>query len=73
MAQISNFYTGRYFIDGSIKSYDDVPNRIRRVTARRMTDVACEFVQANTWVLAAVSSGEKAELAEYNDIITELF
>ncbi len=73
VAQISNFYTGRYFIDGSIKSYDDVPNRIRRVTARRMTDVACEFVQANTWVLAAVSSGEKAELAEYNDIITELF
>lgn len=73
VAQISGFYTGRYFADGSIKSYDDVPNRIRRVTQRRMTDVACQFVQANTWAFAAVSSGEKAELEEYNDIIQGLF
>jgi hypothetical protein len=38
-----------------------------------MTDVAREFVAANTWVFAAVSSGDKAELVEYNDIISELF
>jgi zinc protease len=73
VAQISGFYTSRYFADGSIKGYDDVPNRIRRVTQKRMTDVAREFVAANTWVFAAVSSGDKAELVEYNDIISELF
>jgi predicted Zn-dependent peptidase len=73
VAQISGFYTSRYFADGSIKGYDDVPNRIRRVTPKRMTDVAREFVAANTWVFAAVSSGDKAELVEYNDIISELF
>lgn len=73
VAQISGFYTHRYFADGSIKDYDDVPNRIRRVTRKRMTDVAGEFVAANTWVLAAVSSGDTAELTEYNDIIAELF
>lgn len=73
VAQISSFYTNRYFADGSIKSYDDVPNRIRRVTCKRMTDVAREFIDANTWVLAAVSGGEKAELVEYNEIIKELF
>ena len=73
VAQISGFYTHRYFADGSIKDYDDVPNRIRRVTRKRMTDVAGEFVAANTWVLAAVSSGDTAELTEYNDIVAELF
>ncbi len=73
VAQISSFYTGRYFADGSIKNYDEVPNRIRRVTRTRMRDVACEFIEANTWAFAAVSSGEKAELQEYNDIIAELF
>ena len=73
VAQISSFYTSRYFADGSIKSYDDVPNRIRRVTQKRMTDVAREFIQADTWALAAVSSGDKSELTEYNDIIKELF
>lgn len=73
VAQISNFYISRYFADGSIKSYDDTPNRIRRVTRTRMCDVAREFIEANTWALAAVSSGDKAELETYNDIIAELF
>lgn len=73
VAQISGFYTSRYFADGAIKDYDSIPDRIRRVTCKRMTDVAREFIEANTWVLAAVSSGEKAELVEYNDIIKELF
>lgn len=73
VAQISSFYTSRYFADGSIKDYDDVPNRIKRVSRDRMMSVAQEFMQANTWVLAAVSSGEKAELIEYNDTLKELF
>lgn len=73
VAQISGFYTGRYFTNESIKNYDEVPERIRRVTCKRMVDVAQDFVEANTWVLAAVSSGEKAELTEYNDIVSELF
>jgi hypothetical protein len=38
-----------------------------------MVEVARAFIEANTWVLAAVSSGEKQELMEYNDCIKELF
>ena len=73
VTQISNFYTGRYFTDGFIKDYDAMPERIRRVTRKRMKDVAQEFVDANTWVLAAVSGGEKSDLIGYNDIIEGLF
>lgn len=73
VTQISSFYTGRYFADGSIRDYAAVPDRIRRVSCRRMTDVARDFITENTWVMAAVSSGEKAGLIEYNDTISELF
>ncbi len=73
VSQISGFYTGRYFMNERIMSYDGVPDRIRRITAKRMIDVAREFIDADTWALAAVSSGEKAELVEYNDILKELF
>jgi predicted Zn-dependent peptidase len=73
VAQISNFYTHRYFTDDFIVNYDEVPNRIKNVSCARMVEVAHAFIEANTWVLAAVSSGEKQELVEYNDCIKELF
>jgi len=73
VSQISSFYTGRYFADDFIKNYEAVPKMIDNVTLERMTSTACEFIKANTWVLAAVSSGEKQELIELNDKLATLF
>ena len=73
VAQISGFYTAKYFSNGSIKNYDDVPSHIKRVTRARMVNVAQQFIDHNAWVLAGVSSGDKQELLEYNEILGELF
>lgn len=73
VGQISGFYTGRYFMNKGIMSYEGVPDRIRRVSRKRMVDVAREFVEANTWALAMVSSGDKAEIMEYNEILKGIF
>ena len=73
VAQISGFYTAKYFSNGSIKNYDDVPSHIKRVTRTRMVNVAQQFIDHNAWVLAGVSSGDKQELLEYNEILGELF
>lgn len=73
VAQISNFYTGRYFADGFVKDYEKVPDSIRRVTLERMIATANEFIDSNTWAFAGVSSGEKSELVELNDKLTKLF
>lgn len=73
VAQISNFYTGRYFADGFVKNYDKVPESIRRVTRERMITTAREFIQSDAWALAGVSSGEKAELTTLNDKLVALF
>ena len=73
VAQISGFYTAKYFTDGSIKNYDDVPNRIKRVTCARMVSVAKQFIDGNAWVLAGVSGGDKSQLIEYNETLQELF
>ncbi|MEO6110135.1 MAG: pitrilysin family protein [Candidatus Saccharimonadales bacterium] len=73
VSQISDFYTNRYFADDFIKDYDKIPDLIRRVTREKIMATAQSFIDANTWVLAAVSSGERHELLELNDKVSGLF
>jgi len=73
VAQISNFYTGRYFADGVVKDYEQVPESIRKTTRECMIETTREFMASDTWVLAGVSSGEKSELVELNDKLARLF
>lgn len=73
VAQISSFYTGRYFADGVVKDYDKVPQSIMRTSRDQMITTAREFIASDAWVLAGVSSGEKGELVALNDKLTTLF
>ena len=73
VAQISNFYTSRYFADGVVKDYEKVPESIQKTTRSQMIDTAREFIASDTWVLAGVSSGEKEEIVALNDKLARLF
>ncbi|MBH1980267.1 insulinase family protein [Candidatus Saccharibacteria bacterium] len=73
VAQISNFYTSRYFGDGVVKDYEKVPDSITNTSLECMIETAREFINADTWVLAAVGSGEKAEINELNSLLEELY
>jgi predicted Zn-dependent peptidase len=73
VAQISNFYTGRYFADGLVKDYEKVPDSIRKTTRECIINTAREFIENNAWVLAGVSSGEKEDIVELNDKLETLF
>lgn len=73
VSQVSDFYTNRYFADDFIKDYDKVPDMIRRVTREKIMATARSFIEANTWVLAAVSSGDREELVGLGDKINGLF
>ena len=73
VAQISNFYTGRYFSDRNIRDYEEVPNSIAHTTKEMIIETAKEFVDANIWVLAAVGAGEKEEIEELSNKLEKLF
>lgn len=73
VAQISNFYTARYFADGVVKDYEKVPESIRKTTRECMIDTSREFINNNAWVLAGVSSGEKDDIVALNDKLATLF
>jgi predicted Zn-dependent peptidase len=73
VSQISSFYTGRYFADDFIKDYEAVPQMIKNVSLECMVKTAKEFINKNTWVLAAVSSGEKQEIVDLGDKLATLF
>lgn len=73
VSQISGFYTNRYFADGIVKDYDKVPDAIRAVTCDQMVSTAKQFMNSNTWVLAAVSKEEKEEIVSLSDKFETLF
>jgi predicted Zn-dependent peptidase len=73
VSQISGFYTNRYFADGVVKDYERVPDAIRAVTCEQMVNTAKQFMDANTWVLAAVSREEKDEIVNLSDKFNTLF
>ncbi|MDN5275974.1 MAG: putative Zn-dependent peptidase [Candidatus Saccharibacteria bacterium] len=73
VGQISSFYTGRYFADDFIKDYDKVPDSINDVSLERIVKTAREFIDHKVWVLAAVSSGERAEIQELHEKLQDLF
>jgi len=73
VAQISGFYTNRYFADDIVKDYEKVPESINKTSLVCIIDTAREFIAHGTWVLAGVSSGEKEELVELNDKLAGLF
>lgn len=73
VSQISSFYTGRYFADDFIKDYDKVPEMIQRVDLDCITKTAREFINENTWALAAVSSGDRQEVVDLSEKLTPLF
>jgi len=73
VSQITGFYTNQYFNYDCVKDYDKVPDMIRKVNREKIMRVAKEFVDANTWVFAAVSGGDKEEVLELSGKITKLF
>ncbi len=73
VAQISGFYTSRYFADDVVKDYDKVPADILAVSQEQIVETAREFFQADTWVLAGVSSGEKELLLKLQEKLEALF
>ena len=73
VAQISNFYTNRYFADGVVKEYDKVPESIMNTSRDLMISTAREFIGHNISVLAGVSSGERKEIVALNDKLSTLF
>ena len=73
VSQISGFYTGRYFADDHVKDYAKVPDMIKKVNRDKIMSVARDFIEANTTVMAAVSSGDRDEVIALHDQLAGLF
>jgi predicted Zn-dependent peptidase len=73
VAQISNYYAGRYFYDGEVRDYEAAPKEIRNISLERTIATAREFIAHDAWVFAGVSSCEKAEIDELNTKLAQVF
>lgn len=73
VAQISGFYTSRYFADDVVKDYEKVPADILAVSQEQIVETVREFFHADTWVLAGVSSGDRELLLRLQEKVEALF
>ena len=73
VAQISNFYSARYFGDGFVKDYERVPDAIRSISRDCILATARDFIASNTWVLAGVSSGDKDDIVQISNKLETIF
>ncbi len=73
VSQIASFYQNRYFADGFIRDYDKIPSSINAISRDLIIETAKQFIEADTWVLAGVSCGDKEGLVELNSKVANLF
>lgn len=73
VAQISGFYTSRYFSDDVVKNYEKVPADILAVDQEMIVETVRGFFAADTWVLAGVSGGERELLLKLQEKLETLF
>ena len=73
VSQISNYYSGKYFLDGTINDYTLVPDEIKQVSRDLMVDIARSFMASNTWALAAVANGERQNVVKLNNELSVLY
>lgn len=73
VAQISGFYSEKFFSDDVVRDYESTPEKIKSITRDRMIATAREFIAHNAWALAGVSCGEKEDLVRLHNKISKLF
>lgn len=60
VGQIANRLAERYFFDGVIDDFNEVPNRINSITKEQIIETAREFLRHNCWTLGLYGSTDKA-------------
>ena len=73
VSSTAGFYASRYFWDGHVRDYKAQPKFIKQISREQIFKVAKEFIDANTWILGAVSGGEESQIQELNQEFSKLF
>ena len=73
VSAINNIYADMYFYRDMVLPYKEAPQMIRRARKEEAECMTREFIQQDTWVLAAVMNGGRDHLKALNDKIERLF
>lgn len=73
VAQISNFYAGRYFSDDFVRDYEAFPSEITKVKAKDIVGLANEFMTTDAWALAGVGSAQKEQINTLHEKFSSIF
>jgi len=66
-------YAGRYFFDGVIESYYQIPERIRAINKQQIIDIAREMFRDNIWGFGVLGNCGEAFAAELRSQISSLW
>lgn len=66
-------YAGRYFFDGEVEHYDQIPERIRAVTKQRIIEVARAMFAEDIWGFGTLGNCGGAFAEQLHDDISSLW
>jgi predicted Zn-dependent peptidase len=73
VAGVAGGYSGRYFFDGEIDDYYQVPRRIKAVTKTQIVETARAMFEDNVWGLGILSNCDKSFAGELYKQINSLW
>lgn len=71
--QVANWLANRYFSDGMIDDFAEMPQRIRSITKDQIVETARDFIRHNCWTLGLYGSTDKAAADQLYDRFGRLF
>lgn len=66
-------YSERYFFDGHIEDYYQIPKRIREITKQRIVDVTAQMFAGNVWGLGTLGSSGAVFSSELQERLSPLW
>lgn len=66
-------YSERYFFDGHIEDYYQIPKRIREINKQRIIDVAMQMFEGNVWGLGTLGSSGESFSTELQERLSPLW
>lgn len=73
VGQLANWLAERYFFNGTIDNFADIPERVKSVSVEQIVETTRDFLRSNCWTLGLYGTTDKATADQLAERFSKLF
>lgn len=73
VGQLTNWLAERYFFNGTIDNFADIPERVKSVGVEQIVETTRDFLRSNCWTLGLYGTTDKATADQLAEKFSKLF